>query len=102
MAQELAAQTPFAFIVDSDERKYLNDAFRACTATRSWNALKLTSDWNANVARRATQDLVAGMDMREHSGHSASWTLGQMRSVARKGLQQYKINYLNGRGHGQQ
>ena len=83
---------PFAFVVDADERKFLNEAFRACTVTRSWNALRLRSQ--PSVERRATQDLRAEMDMSEHSGFTTSWTLSELRRAARQGLQQYKNEYL--------
>jgi len=102
MAHQTSAVTPFDFIVDADERGFLNEAHRACTATRSWNALRLQSDWNPNVSRRAIQGMLADMDMSQHSGHSAAWTVAQLRCFARQGPQQYKTSYLHARTAEQQ
>lgn len=93
---------PFDFILDADERHCLNEAHRACTASHSWNALKLRSEWTPSVSRRAIQDLLREMDLSQHSGHSAAWTISQLLWYARLGPQQYKTEYLNGRGAEQQ
>ena len=85
----------FAFVVDAEERKFLDEAYRACEATHSWNALSTQS--TGRWTDRALRDFLGEMDMREHSGHSASWTLHQLRIVAREGLQQYKRKYLDAR-----
>jgi len=86
---------PFAFVQDPEERKFLNEAFRACGASRSWNALSIKA--SSTVQRRAIVDLFAEMDMSEHSGYTASWTIRELRRALQRGLQGYKKDYLYAR-----